>query len=286
MSWIGYIALSTVAYSFAVVVQRVLVQENKSHPVTFIALYQALVGLLVLGYGFIQGDLSYDLGGKLYLWLYVIAACFLYAGANYSIFAALERMQASRFTIAFSSRMFFTGIIAWIMLGERLLPLQIIGAILLFGGIVIANYNKSSERMNLDGLKYAVLGAVFFGLANVVDRVILQTFELYSYVSVSFLGTAVVFALLLPKKFIAGRVLLKMKSLQKIAVLSVLYGFSSVTFFAALQIGESASQVVSTSLVSVIVTVLFGILFLKERDGLLQKTLGASVAFVGVLLLV
>ncbi len=110
--------------------------------------------------------------------------------------------------------------------------------------------------------------------------------ELYTYTGLSFFGTAIVLAVLQTKRLLSGVSLLQPRPLSRISLLAVFYGVSAVTFFAALQIGESASQVVSVSLVSVIVTVLFAMVFLKERDFPYQKLLGAVLAFIGVLLLV
>lgn len=286
MTWVGYIAISTLAYSTAVLIQRVLVQENKEYPIAFIVFYQTLVGIIVLAYGFLRGFLSFPLETITELWLPIVLAFFLYASANYCIFASLERIPASNFTIAFSSRMFFTAIAAWLLLGESLNAVQYGGAALIFAGIVVANFSSHAKGAGRSGLLFAVLGAVFFGLANVNDRFILQSMELYSYVGLSFLGTALVFAVFQTKKLLAGTSLLRPRPLRKIAVLSLFYAISSVTFFAALQIGESASQVVSVSLVSVIVTVLFAMIFLKEREHPYQKLLGAALSFIGVLLLV
>lgn len=286
MTWLGYIAISTFAYSFAVIVQRVLVQENKEHPIAFIAIYQMIVGFLVLLFGWVQGDLSFSSKVIGEVGLFILIACLLYAGANFCIFSALQRIQASRFTIAFSSRMFFTLLVAWLFLGEAMNFGQIIGAVVLFIGIIIANYMNITTALDKRGIFYAVLGALFFGIANVSDRFILQSMELYSYVSISFIGTSLIFVVTQPKELFAGRLLLRIRPLMRIVLLSVLYAVSSLTFFAALQLGDSASQVVSVSLVSVIVTVLFAMIFLKEREHPYQKILGAVLSFIGVLLLV
>lgn len=286
MTWVGYIALSTITYSAAILLQRVLVEENKDHPIAFIVLYQALVGIMVLGFGWLRGSLSlpHEVFGT--LWLPVILSFLLYAGANYCIFAALERIQASKFTIVFASRMFFTAVAARLLLGESLNLSQYGGALLIFVGIVVANYSTQSANQSQKGLLWALGGALCFGLANVNDRYILSSMELYTYTGLSFFGTAIVLAVLQTKRLLSGVILLQPRPLSRIALLSIFYGISAVTFFGALQIGESASQVVSVSLVSVIVTVLSAMVFLKERDYPYQKLLGAVLASIGVLLLV
>lgn len=286
MTWVGYIALSTVAHSISVLIQRVLVQENKEHPIAFIVFYQILVGIIVLAYGFLRGFLSFPLETIAELWLPLLLAFALYACAGYFIFISLERIPASNFTIALSSRIFFTAIAAWILLGESLSLIQCGGAALIFTGIVVASFSSRSKVVDTSGLLFAVLAAVFSGLANVNDRFILQSMEVHSYTGLSFLGVAVIFAIFQTKKLVAGRSLLRPQPFVRIALFAAVYAIATLTFYIALQIGESASQVVSVSLVSVIVTVLFAMIFLKEREHPYQKILGAVLSFIGVLLLV
>jgi len=286
MTWVGYIALSIVTNSAAVLIQRVLVQENKQHPIAFIVIFQAVVGFLVLLYGWFRGFLSLSPDIILSLWFPILASFFLYTLGNICIFGSLKYLEASHFTVAFSSRIFFTAITAGLLLKESLSPLQFVGIGLIFAGIAVTNFSPKIRLENKTGLVYALIGASMFGLASVNDRFILGSMELYSYTGLSFIGPAVILAILQPQKLLAGKSLLRGQTLGKIAFLSMVYAIATTTFFAALKIGESASQVVSVGQVSVIVTVLFAMIFLKEREYPYQKILGAALSFIGILLVV
>ena len=70
----------------------------------------------------------------------------------------------------------------------------------------------------------------------------------------------------------------------KMLLLCVLYATQAILFFAALQMSKNSSRIASINLVSVIVTVLMAIAFLKEKGDLAQKLLGAVSSFIGLIL--
>ena len=68
----------------------------------------------------------------------------LYSAENIFLFKALKKLEASKFTIIFSSRALFTVLVSSILLGEFLNIGQWVGAILILLGIylVIGKINR------------------------------------------------------------------------------------------------------------------------------------------------
>jgi transporter family protein len=64
----------------------------------------------------------------------------------------------------------------------------------------------------------------------------------------------------------------------------IVFGFFELATYHALKIGES-SRVVPVTQISLIFTITFGYIFLKERDNLLQKISGITVIVAGIVLL-
>jgi len=88
-----------------------------------------------------------------------------------------------------------------------------------------------------------------------------------------------------PKKLRHIKSFLQKTVLIKIVLLCIVYGISEIAFYLALKTGNNSSQIASINLTGVIVTVLLAIIFLKERTHLVQKLLGAVVAFIELFLI-
>lgn len=161
---------------------------------------------------------------------------------------------------------------------------QFIGAGLLLSGVLLVTIKAFKINFN-KGELFALLAAVFFGFATTNDRFILKSFNLYPYVALAFIVPPIFMAIAYPKSISKMKVFLEKKILIKMILLCVIYAISSVTFFAALQSSSNSSQITTVNLTSVILTVILSIIFLKERDFLVRKILGAILSFAGLILL-
>jgi drug/metabolite transporter (DMT)-like permease len=207
----------------------------------------------------------------------------LYGFGNVLIFESLKRIEASRFTIIFSSRALFTILASSLLLKEGLLAKQFVGTFLILAGIALANV-KAARFSFSKKEAMALFAAMIFGFVNTNDRFLLKSFKVYPYVFLAFIVPALFIIALNPYTIKNMKFFVEKKVLLKMLLLCVIYAVSSITFFASLQIAQSSSQVASINLTSVIVIVLLAIIFLKERDFLIPKLLGAASSFVGLLL--
>jgi uncharacterized membrane protein len=110
--------------------------------------------------------------------------------------------------------------------------------------------------------------------------------ELYAYVSLGYLLPAFLTLLVSPKSVTKMRSFFQLSVFSKLILMCILYTIASITFFLALQMNANSSQTTSISLLSVIITVILSALFLKERDHLPRKIIGAILSILGSIILI
>lgn len=280
--WQGFILISVTLYSISVILQKKILRDEDSNPVAFSMFFQILTGIVIFVIGLLTSEMGLpnnlsSLLGNLILMM------ILYGLSNVLIFKSLKETEASKFTIFFSTRAFFTVLASSIFLGEMLNGKQLLGTLLIFISVAVVTL-KSMKITFTKGDFMALAAAMGFGFAITNDRFLIQNFILYSYLSISFITPGLFTAMVYPKDAMEIKKLLKVEPLKRIGVLSVIYAFSAIAFFVALKSAPNSSQVVSVNMTSVIVTVFLSIIFLKEREGLAKKILGAFLCFLGLLL--
>lgn len=282
MSWQFFLFVNIITFSITTLLQKILVRESSSKPISYAIFFQFFTGVVVSIVGFALHAMR--MPSIAAVWPNLLLGTFLYAFANVFIFKALKQTEASKFTVIFSTRVLFTILASTILLGEIFTGKDIIGALFIFAGIILVSL-KSNKFHFGKGDFYGFIAAVLFGFANSNARFILQAFSVYPYMMFVFFTPALLLGIIYPKEIKEAKVFLKGKVLTSICLLSLIYGIANIGFFEALKRGPSSSLVSTIQLLSVIVTVLLAILFLNERKNLLKKLLGTVISFIGLLIL-
>ncbi len=282
MTWQALIFISVFLGAISTILQRILLREDKSDAVAYSIFFQLLTGILIAVFGLIQGSFTFPDVRPFLLPLALMIV--LYAAGNIFIFKTLNSVEASEATVIFSSRALFTIIASTIFIGEVLNQKQLLGVVLILLSIIIVSFKASKFSFGKPEF-IALLAAIAFGVATTNDRFLLKNIALYPYVSLAFFAPAILVILLNPKKAKKMAVFFEKKLFLKMLLMCVAYALTAITFFSALQIAPTSSQVVTINLTGVIVTVLLSIVFLKERGDLGKKLLSALLCFGGLLLL-
>lgn len=276
------ILLSLVLASITTILQKILLRQEKNDPVAFSIFFQIIIGIIFgIAVVFLGQNPLLNLNKHIFN---VILAVILYGFGNVFVFKALKNIEASKFTVIFSSRALFTTLASTLLLEEGLTPKQLIGAGFIISGIIIATLKSLKYKFQKSDL-IGVAAGLFFGLANTNDRFLLQSINLYPYLLIVFLLPGVFIMTIYPKTLSKMRVFLEKRLFAKIMILCLIYSASAVTFFAALQMATNSSQVVNINLAGIIVTVILSIIILKERTNIIKKIVGAILAFIGLVLI-
>lgn len=282
MSWQFFILTSLFLASFSTLVQRYLMKDEKSDPVAYSVFFQLAVGILVGIYGYFFTKMSFPKFGDVgYAFLLMM---FLYAFGWMAEFKSIKQIEASKFSILFSTRVIFTTLASFLFLREVVGFSQLIGILFVLSGVVLVSLKAKKFQISSKG-SIALVAAALFGFANTTDKYLLDFFNVIPYVSLGFIAPGLLTIFLQPSVARRMRVFIDKQLIKKMGVLVVLVSAQAITFTAALQLAPLSSQVVTIYSAQVVLIVILSAILLKERRNLRRKILGAMAAFIGIVLL-
>ncbi len=282
MSWQLLTAISVLALSSSVLLQRVLLSKDKLNPYSYAVLFQALVGIILIVAAIFVGFKLPNIENLMFPAVLSILAF----GVGHIVYAkTLQLVEASAFSVLFATQAVWIMLFGIVLFNESLAILQIIGTILIFGSIGIIFKNVRSLKIDkATGL--GLLTGLLFGIAITSWSYVGRYTDGLSWAAISFIATALVAFLLRPQSISHMRSILKPKIVSRLVLLAIFYAIGSLAMLFAYKEGTFA-VVTPLRQTSIIVTTLLALLFLtKERTRIRTKLLAALVCFIGVVLIV
>ena len=283
--WVLFAFASAFFAGVTSILAKIGVKDVDSHVATAIRTIIVLIFSWIMV--FIIGSQStiVNIDGKTFLFL--ILSGLSTGGSWLCYFKALQLGDVNKVVPIDKSSTILTMILAFIFLNEKITINMVIGMI----GIAIGTYlmiqKKEKAEKIVKGkawLIYALLSALFASLTSILGKVGIENVE-------SNLGTAIRTIVVLVMAWIIVFAAKKQRDIKKIDKRSLIFlilsgvatGASWLCYYKALQDGL-ASIVVPIDKLSILVTVLFAYIFLKEK--LSKKSLlGLILIIVGTLLL-
>lgn len=283
--WVLFAFASAFFAGVTSILAKIGVKDVDSHVATAIRTIIVLIFSWIMV--FIIGSQStiVNIDGKTFLFL--ILSGLSTGGSWLCYFKALQLGDVNKVVSIDKSSTILTMILAFIFLNEKITINMVIGMI----GIAIGTYlmiqkKEKSEKIvkRKAWLIYALLSALFASLTSILGKVGIENVE-------SNLGTAIRTIVVLVMAWIIVFATKKQRDIKKIDKRSLIFlilsgvatGASWLCYYKALQDGL-ASIVVPIDKLSILVTVLFAYIFLKEK--LSKKSLlGLILIVVGTLLL-
>lgn len=279
MHWLWFALVSVTAFSISTLLQRVVMREESSDPITSSVLFQLLMTVLsipvALYFGFHIPAVN--------LWPFFIISAVLYAFGTLSFFRASQELEASESSILAGVGALVTIIASYVFLAERFTALQLGGVALILSAVVLVNYQRRGIVFKR-GTWYALLGATCYGLAVVSDGYILRTFDTFSFLPIMNILPATVLLIAYPKKL--PKLIRDMRHINRNLIMySAVYVVAAETFYYPLKNGALVSQMSTIMRASIILTVVLGMILLRERTNVLKKFAGAILTTIGILLI-
>lgn len=284
--WVLFAFASAFFAGVTSILAKIGVKDVDSHVATAIRTIIVLIFSWIMV--FIIGSQStiVNIDGKTFLFL--ILSGLSTGGSWLCYFKALQLGDVNKVVPIDKSSTILTMILAFIFLNEKITINMVIGMI----GIAIGTYLMIQKKEKAEKivkrkawLIYALLSALFASLTSILGKVGIENVE-------SNLGTAIRTIVVLVMAWIIVFATKKQRDIKKIDKRSLIFlilsgvatGASWLCYYKALQDGL-ASIVVPIDKLSILVTVLFAYIFLKEK--LSKKSLlGLILIIVGTLLLV
>ena len=283
--WVLFAFASAFFAGVTSILAKIGVKDVDSHVATAIRTIIVLIFSWIMV--FIIGSQStiVNIDGKTFLFL--ILSGLSTGGSWLCYFKALQLGDVNKVVPIDKSSTILTMILAFIFLNEKITINMVIGMI----GIAIGTYLMIQKKEKAEmivkrkaWLIYALLSALFASLTSILGKVGIENVE-------SNLGTAIRTIVVLVMAWIIVFATKKQRDIKKIDKRSLIFlilsgvatGASWLCYYKALQDGL-ASIVVPIDKLSILVTVLFAYIFLKEK--LSKKSLlGLILIVVGTLLL-
>lgn len=283
--WVLFAFASAFFAGVTSILAKIGVKDVDSHVATAIRTIIVLIFSWIMV--FIIGSQStiVNIDGKTFLFL--ILSGLSTGGSWLCYFKALQLGDVNKVVPIDKSSTILTMILAFIFLNEKITINMVIGMI----GIAIGTYLMIQKKEKAEKivkrkawLIYALLSALFASLTSILGKVGIENVE-------SNLGTAIRTIVVLVMAWIIVFATKNQRDIKKIDKRSLIFlilsgvatGASWLCYYKALQDGL-ASIVVPIDKLSILVTVLFAYIFLKEK--LSKKSLlGLILIVVGTLLL-
>ena len=280
MSWIVYIILYLIIYVIYNQTYKIATKKmiNPSTLTACIELIGSIVAIIFLPFFKIKFPSDY----KMYIFL-IMAIIFytLYDRLNTTIRKGLE---ASTINIINQLSVVFMTISGFLFFKEKFIIKKFIGALLILASNILIFFHRKETRIN----KYVIIGIIAnicFTIALFLDVNISEHFNLAIYVFLS---------LAIPGIIIIIFERIKLKDLKKelsnrnnkkaIVVTATSTALVSILQLRAYQLG-SVSIIAPLCSLTVILNVIAGYIFHKEKDNISKKIIAAFLILVGIILL-
>lgn len=294
MAWVGYALISAFAIALVGLLQKRTLQNE--HTAEYVMVFSAIKWLMFFSY--FRTTITWTVTETEFIWLAVTGLAS--AAAFYFVTKSLRRTELSVVAPVLAIDPGLTVLLALLFLGETVHGLQLFGVALLLVGTYVLELRHYPPGWWRDSTKhparifdpflqlgrspggiFAILAVVSFSLANVVDRYILQSVTVQTYLAYT-LSIMTIFAIVV---FVTGRRPVTLFRRHRLTVMPILLAaglhlIASLTQLQAVSL-TAVGLVISLKRLSSLIDVLLGGKFFHEHN-LPQKVLASVIMLVGV----
>jgi drug/metabolite transporter (DMT)-like permease len=282
MSWQLLTLIAVLVFSSSTVLHRILMKDRASDPYTQTIVMYGLAGIGSLMLSLYLGRFHYQVTTNQFL-LFIPLACFI-SGGSVLLFKGLQTLGASESSILKSVQNLWVVIGAFILLGEPFSMMKVAGTIVIMLGICVALWKRNQLTFGRGSL-LVIISTLLYSSSDLLSLYFVRDFDPLSLlVYISFLPV-IVLLILKPKTVKKIPFYFKPRRALVIVVLSLIDIVGTLSVYMAYQVGRNAAQIGPLMGTITIVSVLIAIIFLKERDNMRNKLIGALIVVVGVWML-
>jgi drug/metabolite transporter (DMT)-like permease len=282
MSWQLLTLIAVLVFSSSTVLHRILMKDRAFDPYTQTIVMYGLAGIGSLMLSLYLGRFHYQVTTNQFL-LFIPLACFI-SGGSVLLFKGLQTLGASESSILKSVQNLWVVIGAFILLGEPFSMMKVAGTIVIMLGICIALWKRNQLTFGRGSL-LVIISTLLYSSSDLLSLYFVRDFDPLSLlVYISFLPV-IVLLILKPKTVKKIPFYFKPRRALVIVVLSLIDIVGTLSVDMAYQVGRNAAQIGPLMGTITIVSVLIAIIFLKERDNMRNKLIGALIVVVGVWML-
>ena len=267
------------------VLARVLAVDSK-YPRAFTVVYNAIGAFLALVLFFVMGGYKHFILPNNYkAYVFLLAGLMAYGLFDRLRFLAAKLVEASVLPVFYPISMIITFLIASVLYNEPITLYKVIALVFITLSVFLISYNKNIRLVSKKGAIVAILVSIALGLGGAVDKMGATAFNSETY-GILMWTFSIIFVYFFPRvpikhmKFEIKRA--KLRNITILVFTNVISYYFLLRSYALLD----ATLVILLIQSASILTVLAGIIFLKERKGIKLKLLATTLSIAGVILLV
>lgn len=212
----------------------------------------------------------------------ILLMVFSQAFGNILFFKAIKHLDTGTGQIAFSSILIWGAILSVLFLGSVFSYVQLLGILLLMTAIIVVQYRKGKLALNTSFI-YMIIAAGLFAIFQVSSAGLSKSFSAGTYLILTSFGPSLIIGLLYFQDVIKDIKIIHNNS-QGVLSHSVFVSVTSILYFIfsylAYRQAPDRGVVVALLTTQVILSVLFGIVLLKETENTKRKLFAGALALL------
>ena len=282
MSWIILTFGSVIFFTSLNLLQRVLAVDSK-HPRAMAVIFNTIAAFLALFIFAITDSFSdFVLPTAPKAWISLLIASFGYAMFERGRFIAAKYLDASILATIVNISVLVAFIGSLFLYSEPLTLHKLLGGVLIIGSLLLVSIKDKPKKSSRQGLLVAVAISIMLGLGWMLDKLGALFFDASTY-NIFIWIIPIIFIYFPHIKLSVIKTELKLAS-WKVFVLAGLNVIGYLMQLKALETAE-ATRVIPIVQTSTLLTILMGIVFLKEREHIPRKLIAGVMAISGAYLL-
>lgn len=281
MTWLYLSLASVLNFTYLNLLSRVVSQRSKNPRVMSVIFNFIAILITLIIFIFSSGHKNFSLPKGFYPYFYLFLACLFYGLNERLRFYASKYLEASLFAIISNVSVVIAFIVALFLYNESMTINKMLGFLLIMASLLLVSFEKI-KKISWRGIGLALLTSTFVGIAWSLDKKGIYYFNTETYnVFIWLLPFFVVYFPGVKFSDIKREIKINKWSLILLSFLNVFGYFLSLK---AQSLAE-ATKVIPIIQTSTVLTVIFGIFILKEKNNLFKKILAGVIAVIGVFLL-
>lgn len=220
---------------------------------------------------------------NIYVYIFLGLACIFYALNDRFDTTARRGIEASTHSMIKQLSTVFMTFIGLFILKEKLVINKIIGALLILLSNILIFYNKKSIKEN-KYITFGILASIFTTIALFIDVSYSEQFNLPLYVAITLIVPSLL--IMIFEKINIKTIKKELDNSNKLLILitGISSSFMLILKLLAFRQGE-VSLIAPLCSLTIILNVIVGYLFQKERKNLIKKLSAAVLIIIGIVLI-
>lgn len=270
-----YIILSTIFTQFYKIATQNL--KNAGALTVILEIVGVITALLICPFFNLTFPTNFE------VWIFLGLSIIFYAITDRVNTTVRSGIEASTFSILKQLSTTFLTLAGFLFLNEEFIFHKFLGAMLIILSNIFIFYKKGEFKMNRY-IGLGVLANLSFTIAMFLDVNLSKHFNLPFYVAMTLGIPAILIALTEKIKISEMKEELKIANKKVLLITGITWSLSIIAQLRAYQL-QKVSIVAPICSLSVILNVIVGYLFLKERDNLPRKIIAAILIVISILLI-